>query len=90
MILAAACFFRSSERLYNWVLSNKYYGHHVKNFREKRAMPLRAKWMAITCIWIFVLISVLFGIPDEMFLIKVVTLFGASIGTGIILRLRTI
>ena len=31
MILAAACFFRSSEKLYNWVLSNKYYGHHIRN-----------------------------------------------------------
>ena len=90
MILAAACFFRSSEKLYNWVLSNKYYGHHIRNFREKRAMPLKAKWMSIICIWSFVLVSVFFGIPDNMFSIKIVTLLGAATGTGYIISLRTI
>ena len=89
MILAAACFFRSSERLYNWVIENKYYGHHVKNFREGRGMPKKAKFMAIGTMWVFVSISVLFGIPDHMLMIKVITILGAATGTGYVIRLRT-
>ena len=34
MILAAVCFLRSSERLLQWVLNNKYYGESVKNFLD--------------------------------------------------------
>ena len=90
MILAAACFFRSSKKLYDWVLSNKYYGHHVKNFRDSRGMPKKAKFMAITFIWVFVFISVLFGIPDSMVFIKTITIIGAATGTGYIISLRTI
>ena len=89
MILAAACFFRSSERLYNWVIENKYYGHHVKNFREGRGMPKKAKFMAIGTMWVFVSISVLFGIPDHMLMIKVITILGAATGTGYVISLRT-
>ena len=89
MILSAACFFRSSEKLYNWVLNNKYYGHHVKNFREGRGMPKKAKYMAITCMWVFVSISVLFGIPDHMLMIKIITVLGAATGTGYVISLRT-
>ena len=89
MILAAACFFRSSERLYNWVIENKYYGHHVKNFREGRGMPKKAKFMAIVTMWVFVSISVFFGIPDHMLMIKVITILGAATRTGYVISLRT-
>ena len=89
MILAAACFFRSSERLYNWVIENKYYGHHVKNFREGRGMPKKAKFMALVTMWVFVSISVFFGIPDHMLMIKVITILGAATGTGYVISLRT-
>tara|TARA_B100000579_G_scaffold436602_1_gene463101 strand:+ start:8791 stop:9177 length:387 start_codon:yes stop_codon:yes gene_type:complete len=89
MILAAACFFRSSEKLYNRVVENKYYGHHVKNFREGRGMPKKAKFMAIGTMWVFVSISVFFGIPDHMLIIKVITILGAATGTGYVISLRT-
>ena len=54
MIVAAACFFRSSKRLFNWVLSNKYFGNYVKDFREGRGMPRKAKFIALGFIWLFV------------------------------------
>tara|TARA_B100000676_G_scaffold119723_1_gene119282 strand:- start:294 stop:680 length:387 start_codon:yes stop_codon:yes gene_type:complete len=90
MILAAACFFRSSEKLYNWVIENKYYGHHVKNFREEGGMPKKAKLMAIGTMWTFVSFAVLFGIPDHMLIIKILTILGAATGTGYVISLRTI
>jgi|TARA_X000001036_G_scaffold233216_1_gene217763 hypothetical protein len=90
MILAAACFFKSSEKLYDWVLQNKYFGEHVKNFREGRCMPLKAKVTAIITMWIFVSISIFIGIPDTMILAKVLTFFGAATGTFYVISLRTI
>ena len=90
MILAAACFFKSSEKLYNWVINNKYFGNHVRNYREGRGMPRSAKWMAIPMIWIFVSISVFYGMPESMFMVKGITIFCAALGTGYIISLPTI
>jgi len=81
MILAAACFFRSSEKLYNWVISNKYFGHYVKNYREHGAMPKKAKIYAFIFIWSFVSFSVFIGISSELLWAKIMTLIGAIIGT---------
>ena len=39
MILAAACFAKSSQRFYDWIIQNKLFGHHVKNYREGKGIP---------------------------------------------------
>ena len=89
MIIAAACFFRSSKRLFNWVLSNKYFGNYVKDFREGRGMPRKAKFIALGFIWLFVSISVFVGIPDHLVYVKILTFLAACTGTGVIITLPT-
>lgn len=89
MILAAACFCRSSQKLFTWVINNKYFGKHVKDFREGRGMPRTAKIMAICSIWIFVSLSIFVGIPSHMVFVKMLTFIGACIGTGVIITLPT-
>jgi len=89
MIVAAACFFRSSKRLFNWVLSNKYFGNYVKDFREGRGMPRKAKFTALGFIWLFVSISVFVGIPDHLVYVKILTFLAACTGTGVIITLPT-
>jgi uncharacterized protein len=37
-LLAAACFFRSSDRLYRWLIGNKWCGPYIRNYREHRLM----------------------------------------------------
>ena len=89
MIVAAACFFRSSKRLFNWVLSNKYFGNYVKDFREGRGMPRKAKFIALGFICFFVSISVFVGIPDHLVYVKILTFLAACIGIGVIITLPT-
>ena len=43
LLLAAALWVRSSPRLYAWLLAHPRLGVYIRNFREKRAIPLRAK-----------------------------------------------
>ena len=81
MILAAACFFRSSEKLYKWVINNRYFGNYVRNFREHGGMPKKAKIYAFIFIWGFVSVSVFIGISNELLWAKIMTLIGAIIGT---------
>ena len=87
MILAAACFAKSSQRFYDWVIANKMFGHHVKNYREGRGIPARSKRAIIPVLWIFVLFAVFVGIPGGLFYAKIATMILAVIGTAFILRI---
>ena len=48
LLLAAWCYARSSTRLYNWLLGNKYLGAYIKNYREKKGISLKMKFITIT------------------------------------------
>lgn len=50
-LLAAACFFRSSDRLYQWLIGNKWCGPYIRNYRERRAIPRHAKILALILLW---------------------------------------
>tara|TARA_B100002052_G_scaffold227068_1_gene209387 strand:+ start:364 stop:801 length:438 start_codon:yes stop_codon:yes gene_type:complete len=58
MLLAAACYVRSSERLYNWLIRNKTFGKYIKDYREGKGMPMRAKIFAQSMITIFIFLAV--------------------------------
>lgn len=47
LILAAGCFARSSERLENWLLSHRHFGPLLSDWRERGAIPRRAKLFAL-------------------------------------------
>ncbi len=57
LILSAVCFMRSNEKMYRWVTEHRLFGRHVKQFMETGAMPKRAKFISIGCIWFFSAIS---------------------------------
>jgi uncharacterized protein len=48
ILLAAFCFARSSQRVEKWMLEHRRFGPIVRDWRERRAVPLRAKQLAIT------------------------------------------
>lgn len=47
LILAAACFARSSPRLEGWLLSHPRFGPLLRAWRERGAIPRKAKLMAL-------------------------------------------
>lgn len=90
MILAASCYFRSSQRLYSWVMNHKYFGYHVKNYRDKKGMPLKAKIMSLIMMWLFVLYAVTLAISVDLLYIKAIVIISALFGTKTILSLKSI
>lgn len=46
LILAAACFARSSPRLENWLLNHRQFGPVLRAWRERGAIPVKAKRLA--------------------------------------------
>lgn len=51
LLLAAALWVRSSPRLYAWLLAHRLLGEYIRQFRENRAIPLRAKIFSLTLMW---------------------------------------
>ncbi len=63
LLLASACFARSSERFHNWLLEHPQLGPMLRGYLEGQGIPLRAKITAIGLIWVTIPTSVLFFIP---------------------------
>ena len=63
VLLAAACFARSSERFYHWLLNHRAFGPLVREWREHRSIPYRVKLFAIAMMASTLAVSVLFFVP---------------------------
>ena len=55
LLLTAFLWARASPRLYTWLLKNRYLGVYIRNFREHRAIPLRAKVCSVGLLWATIL-----------------------------------
>ena len=74
LILAAACYIRSSQRLYDWLIANETFGPYLKDYREGKGIPRRAKKIALSMMTIFVGYAVLFALDDLIVRIGVLVL----------------
>jgi hypothetical protein len=60
LLLAAACYARSSEKFYHWLLSHRWFSGYIRHYREGKGVPCKAKATAISLIWVSILSSVIF------------------------------
>ena len=51
LLLTAYCYYRSSKRLYDWLMGHPHLGSYIKNFREHRIIPRRVKIYILTLLW---------------------------------------
>jgi len=66
LLLAAACFARSSERFYNWLLSNRWCGAYIRDYREGRGVPVKVKVFTIALLWLVILLSAAFAVSSTV------------------------
>lgn len=52
LLLAVACFARSSVRFHSWLVDHKHLGPLVRNYLHSGRIPQRAKVVAICMVWI--------------------------------------
>jgi len=52
LLLAAFFYARSSQRSLHVLLSNRWLGAYIRNYREGRGIPLRMKAITITGLWV--------------------------------------
>jgi len=80
LLLAAACYARGSQKFYDWLMNNKWFGNYIKNYHEGRGIPLKIKIFTISLLWITILFSVYYII--DIFLVELI-LFIIAIGVTI-------
>lgn len=86
LLLAAACFVRSSPRLHRWLYTNPVFGEHFRRYREGEGLPGRAKVLVLAALWISILVAVLVFIPAPLVWAKLAALTSAVLVTVHIVR----
>jgi len=81
LLLAAACYMRSSERLHKWLINNRWFGEYIKNYQAGKGIPLKTKVFALSTLWIAISYSAFF-VVDE-FLIAQIALLLVAIGVTV-------
>ncbi|KGK00800.1 YbaN family protein [Thalassotalea sp. ND16A] len=87
LLVAAACFAKSSTRCHRWLLNNKVFGQIIHHWQTSRCIPKKAKTLAILSILVFGSFSVFIAVPNIYG--KVATSFFLCIGLYVVLRLKT-
>ena len=94
LLAAAACFCKSSTRLYNWLIGNKWFGEYIRNYKEGKGIPMKTKIIALTVLWATIGVSNIFILSQLLpsSLVLPMQLIMLAIATGVsvhILRLPT-
>jgi len=59
LLLAAACYYKGSERMHRWLLNNKWFGNYIKNYKEGKGISMKGKLFTLSLLWITICYSVL-------------------------------
>ncbi|MBN1781716.1 YbaN family protein [bacterium] len=86
LLVAAACFFRSSQKFYDRLLSSPYFGPKIRDYREGRGIPLRTRLTMIFVFWIALGTSTCLFVKSHQ--IQLVLLAAALLVAFLILRIR--
>jgi hypothetical protein len=87
LLLAAWFYLKSSKRLYEKLMANKFIGGYIREFQANKGMTKRTKLQAIGTMWVMITISCVFFL--DSFTIRLILVIVGFIGTvvmGFIVR----
>ena len=88
VILAAACYLRSSKRMHAWILQSELFGETVENYQAGRGLKRDTKVRALVLMWATISISAFFFV--NQFILRGTMLLVALGVTIYLLRLPTL
>jgi len=88
LLMAAACYYKSSTRMHQWMLNNRWFGNYLRNYAEGKGISVKAKLFTISLLWILISYSALFVVNN---LIIQLVLFAIAVGVTIhLIKLPTL
>ena len=88
LLLAAACFIRSSDALYQWLINHRWFGSYIRNYRDHKAVSLNTKVITLVLLWAAIGYSA-FAVMNSTW-IRLLLLFIAAGVTLHVLSLKTL
>ncbi|UCE98055.1 MAG: YbaN family protein [Dehalococcoidia bacterium] len=79
LLLAAACYIRSSERLYRSLLNNRLVGGYIRDYIHGKGMPIKIKIITLLVLWITIGISAFLVAHIAVRIILLLVAIGVSI-----------
>ena len=82
LLLAVACFVRSSDRLHHWLINHRWFGTYLRNYSQYRAITQWTRVTTLILLWLtlgYTIIAVVDPWPLRVLL--------ALIGTGVTIHL---
>jgi hypothetical protein len=87
LLIAAACFVRSSDRMYRWLLGNRLFGHYIRRYREGSGIPLASKVVTLALLWATLAASAFLAVPSRLWWVR---LFLLAVGVGVTIHVARI
>lgn len=88
LLLAAACFLRSSDRLHRWLIGHRWFGSYIRDYREYGGITRRAKTGTLVLLWLSLGYGII-RVAGSAWLRVLLLLIGTGV-TVHVLRLRTV
>lgn len=64
LLLAAYCYGRSSERFYRRLITNRWCGEYIRNYREGKGIPRRKIILSILLLWMTIGYTIVFAVSQ--------------------------
>ncbi len=88
LLLTAGLYARSSEKLYNTLISNKVLGSYIIKYRANKGITIKTKIYSISIMWIMISISA-FAFIDNIY-VRITLFIIGGIGTIVMSGIPTI
>ncbi len=86
LLLAAFFYVRSSPRFYNWLITNRWFGRYIRNYREGKGIPLLQKILSISLLWLSIGYATFFVVDKWWIRLP---LIGIAVGVSVhIIRIK--
>lgn len=79
LLLTAFLYMKSSNRLYNWLIKNRFLGKYITNYQRRKGMSRRQKIYSISLMWFMIILST--GFLVHPIVVKIIIGTAGIIGT---------
>lgn len=87
LLLSAALYFKSSSKLYNWLIQHPVFGKFIRNYRETKSIPRATKIYALSIMWVMITLSCVFFIKISWVIIIVLAV--GIVGSVVMIQIPT-
>lgn len=88
LLLSAACYFKGSKRMHDWLLGNRLFGSYIRSYREGKGVPKKVKAVSLVVLWATIGFSAFFAV--NILIVKAILIVIAIGVTMHVARLPTL